>query len=61
MKIKCPNCNYEGNAKSGRNMLIEIVLFLTTWWLLLLPLWLYYGFTPRWVCPKCDNKNVIKN
>ncbi len=60
MEIKCPNCNYEGEAKSGRNLWIELILFLTTWWLALLPLWLYYGFTKKYICPKCEFKNVIK-
>lgn len=60
MLIKCPNCQYEGEPRYGRNRLIELVLLLTTWWLIWLPLWFYYGFTKRWICPKCEFKNVIK-
>lgn len=60
MKVKCPICQYEGGAKSGRNMLIELFLLLTTWFLLWIPLVIYYGATPRWVCPKCRCENVIK-
>jgi len=59
-EIKCPNCGYIGKPKYGRNYLIELVLLLTTWWMLLIPLWLYYGFTKRWVCPKCGEDKVIK-
>lgn len=60
MFIKCPNCEYEGKAKYGRNRLIELVLLLTTWWMLWIPLWLYYGLTKRWICPRCSYKEVIK-
>jgi len=59
-QIKCVTCGYAGKAKYGRNQLIELALLLTTWWLLLIPLFLYYGFTPRWVCPKCGSKTIIK-
>lgn len=59
-KITCPNCNFEGKPKYGRSVLIELVLFAFTWWMLLIPLFLYYGFTKRWICPKCNYKYVIK-
>lgn len=59
-KVKCPNCQYEGDAKYGRSHGIEFLLLLTTWPLLLIPLFLYEGFTPTWRCPRCEFKNVIK-
>jgi len=60
MNIKCTNCNYQGKAKYGRNVLIELMLFLFTWWLFFIPLFLYYGFTKRWICKECGCKYVIK-
>jgi len=58
--VHCPNCDYRGEAKYGKNNGISILLILTTWWLAFIPLFLYLGFAPNWVCPKCENKNVIK-
>lgn len=59
-QIKCLTCEYTGKPKSGRNMLIELMLLLTTWWMLLIPLWIYYGFTQRWVCPRCGSKTIVE-
>lgn len=58
-KIACPNCKFEGKPKYGRSVGIELLLFVFTWWLLLIPLFIYYAFTKRWICPKCDYKYVI--
>ena len=60
MRIKCLSCGYTGKPKYGRNQLIELVLLLTTWGLLWVPLWLYYGFTKRWVCPRCGSSTIVK-
>lgn len=60
MEIKCPNCKYLGKAKYGRSYAIEIFLLIFTAFLLWIPLVIYYACTKRWVCPKCQFKNVIE-
>jgi len=56
---KCYNCKNEFNeAKYGRSHGIEIMLLITTWWLLWIPLFLYCGFTPKWICPICGAKQM---
>lgn len=67
--MKCPNCGYIGEAKSGRNQLVGLLLSLVTlsllfsgfWLICWIPLVLYYALTKEWICPKCDFKNVILN
>ena len=55
--MKCYICNGEfKKPQYGRNFLLEILLFIFTLPLLLIPLFIYYLATPRWKCPHCGNK-----
>lgn len=62
-QIECPNCKYEGKAKSGRNVAIILLLFLAgfftygIFWIVLIG---YAAFTKNSICPKCDYKHVIR-
>lgn len=58
--IQCLNCHYEGPPGHGRNVWTEIMLVIFFWWMLLIPLSFYHHHTPKWICPRCGNKNIIK-
>jgi len=56
-KRKCYKCSSQIEHLSyGRNILIEIILFLISIPLFLIPLIIYYICVPRWVCPVCGSK-----
>lgn len=60
MKIYCPNCKYEGEAKSETPgyFLIELIL----WCIFLIPGLIYSIWrlcSRHSVCPKCGWKNVV--
>ena len=57
---ECWQCKKDVGFKSGRNFYVEVALFITTFWLLWLPLILYYAFTPRWICINCGSKVLKK-
>jgi DNA-directed RNA polymerase subunit RPC12/RpoP len=60
IKIRCPNCGYEGKPVLGRSGILEILLFVFTLQFLLIPFFLYEHFTTKWKCPKCGFRNVVK-
>lgn len=60
INIKCPNCEYQGKAKYGRSLFIELFLLVTTWWIGWLPLIAYYIFVRRYKCPKCSFHHVVR-
>jgi ssDNA-binding Zn-finger/Zn-ribbon topoisomerase 1 len=60
MKIKCPNCEYEGTAKKKRAGSLTLEIF--GWFFFLLPGVFYtiWRFANRRAnCPKCHWKHVV--
>ena len=61
MKIKCPNCQYEGKGKkyTKGSTLIELVL----WLMFIVPGFIYslWRISSKYVgCPQCGNNHVVK-
>ena len=52
-KKKCYNCGGEFKMPEERNFFIEFILFSTTWWMLWIPLIIYYIVIPKYRCPLC--------
>ena len=52
-KKRCYNCEQEFRAPLERNFIVEIILFFTTWWMLWIPLIIYYIVIPKYRCPNC--------
>lgn len=61
--IKCPNCEYEGECKAGRNGAIQFIFLVGgffSYGLLWIGWLIYIMMTKNCICPKCDNKQVVK-
>jgi len=61
MKVRCPNCSYEGLGKFiiKGSFAIELVL----WFIFIIPGLIYSVWrlsNKKWVCPQCDFENVVK-
>ena len=50
---KCFSCKQEFRGPLERNFIVEIILFCTTWWMLWIPLIIYYIAIPKYRCPNC--------
>ncbi|MDP2967078.1 MAG: trypsin-like peptidase domain-containing protein [bacterium] len=56
-EIKCLRCGYIGKAKKGRSVWAIILALLCLPFIPLITV-LYFAFSHKWACPKCDSKSI---